>query len=455
MNLNAFLVLGLLLLGSVSPQEPPKKPNIVFILSDDLGYGDLSCYGQKKFQTPCLDKMASEGMRFTQYYAGNTVCAPSRYSLMTGYHMGHAYIRGNGEVPLRPGEVTVARVLKGEGYRTAVIGKWGLGLEHNTGRPDLQGFDYSFGYLDHVHAHRQYTDHLFRNGARIELDGKEWSNDLFTKEALAWIEENKGGPFFLYLAYTNPHAELLVPEDSLSQWRGKFPEEPWVSGQGDAPGSKGYRSQATPHAAFAAMVTRMDRDVGRILDRIRELGLDEKTLVLFTSDNGPHREGGADPEFFNSRGPLRGIKRDLTEGGIREPMIARWPGIVAAGSTTDLACANWDFLPTAAELAGARAPEGIDGMSIVPTLRGRRQAPHEYLYWEFFERGFDQAIRVGDWKGIRNGLEAPLELYDLARDLGERENVADRNPEFVAKLEALMKSARTDSARWVPKKLKK
>src|SRR5579862_7361086 len=257
-----ILPLALLLLSFSAPRER-LKPNLIFIQSDDLGYGDLGCYGQKKFRTPRLDRMAAEGLRFTSYYAGNTVCAPSRCALMTGYHMGHSYIRGNAETPLRPEDVTIAKLLKGAGYSTAVIGKWGLGLEDNSGRPDKQGFDYSFGYLDHKHAHRQYTDHLFRNGERVELDGKSWSNDLFTKEALDYVGKNTSNPFFLYLNYT------------------------------------------TPHAAYAAMITRMDRDVGTLLDRLQSLGLDENTLVFFTSDNGPHREGGADPDFFQSYGPLR------------------------------------------------------------------------------------------------------------------------------------------------------
>jgi arylsulfatase A-like enzyme len=442
----------LLLLAVPAPQDA-RKPNIIFILSDDLGYGDLSCYGQKKFQTPHLDRMAAEGARFTQYYAGNTVCAPSRCSLMTGYHMGHAYIRGNAEIPLRAEDVTVAKILKGAGYSTGVIGKWGLGLEDNSGRPDRQGFDYSFGYLDHRHAHKQYTDHLFRNGERVALDGKQWSNDLFAAESLEFIEKHQAGPFFLYLCFTSPHAELLVPEDSLKEYRGKYPEKPFVNPAATA--QKGYFSQPTPRAAFAATVTRMDAAVGRLLALLKTLKLDEQTIVFFTSDNGAQQEGGADPDFFNSSGPLRGIKRDLTEGGIRVPMIVRWPGKIAAGTESDFAWANWDFLPTAAELAQAKAPEGLDGISVVPTLLGREQKPHEYLYWEFFERGFDQAIRVGDWKGVRNGLDAPLQLYNLKTDVGENSNVAEKKADVVARLEAMMKAARTDSERWVPKKAKK
>jgi len=449
-----MLPLALLLLSAAMPQEP-RKPNIVFIHADDLGYGDLSCTGQKKFATPRLDRMAAEGLRFTQYYAGSTVCAPSRCALMTGYHTGHAYVRGNADQPLRPEDVTVAELLQRGGYSTAMIGKWGLGLEKSTGAPNRKGFDYSFGYLDQVHAHKQYTDHLFRNGERVDLDAKEWSNDLFTKETIDYVEKNKANPFFIYLNYTNPHAELLVPEDSLAEYRGKYPEKPFVNGAGDTPGVKGYRSQPTPHAAYAAMVTRMDRDVGRILDAIKEKGLDESTLVIFTSDNGPHKEGGADPDFFQSYGPLRGIKRDLTEGGIREPMIARWPGKVAPGTTTDHVSAHWDFLPTACDLAGLKSPEGIDGLSYVPTLTGKDQKAHEYLYWEFHESGFDQAVRMGDWKGIRNGLGEPLKVYNLKQDLHEDHDVAGENPGVVAKLEAQLKAARTESDKWVPKKGKK
>jgi arylsulfatase A-like enzyme len=446
------LALLLLLIGAVDRQEAA-PPNILFIHADDLGYGDLSCYGQKKFQTPNLDRMAAEGTRFTQYYAGNTVCAPSRCSLMTGYHMGHAYIRGNAEIPLRAEDLTVARILKGAGYATGVIGKWGLGLADNSGRPDKQGFDYSFGYLDHRHAHKQYTTHLFRNGEKVPLDGRQWSNDLFTAESLEFLEKHRSHPFFLYLAFTSPHAELLVPQDSLEEYKGRFPEKPFVNPAADA--EKGYYSQPTPRAAYAAMVTRMDKAVGRIFSQLKSLGLDGNTIVFFSSDNGPHKEGGADPEFFDSSGPLRGIKRDLTEGGIRVPMIARWPGKIAAGAVSDFVWAHWDFLPTAAELAGARAPAGIDGISVVPMLLGREQKPHEYLYWEFFECGFDQAMRVGDWKAVRNGLDSPLQLYNLKTDLGENDNVAEKNADLVARLEAMMKAARTDSERWVPRKGKK
>ena len=446
-------------------RQPNRKPNIIFILADDLGYGDLGCYGQKLIRTPNLDRMAAEGVRFTQVYAGSTVCAPSRAALMTGFHTGHGYIRGNGDIPLRPRDVTVAEVLKTAGYTTSVIGKWGLGTVATTGRPDQQGFDESFGYLDHTHAHRQYTNHLWKNGEVFPVNlEKDYANDLFAQAALDFIGRNSSRPFFLYLALTVPHAELRVPEDSLKEYQGKFPETPFVNAKADAvpshPPAKerrptiGYRSQPTPRAAFAAMVTRMDRHVGQILARLRELGIDDNTIVFFSSDNGPHREGGADPQFFKSAGPLRGIKRDLYEGGIRVPMIVRWPGRIKSGSVSNDVWAFWDFLPTAAEIARATAPNNIDGISMLPALLGRRQRPHQYLYWEFFERGFHQAVRMGDWKAVRLGLEKPLELYNLRNDLGEQINIAQQHPDVVARIETILKTARTESEHWPARKSK-
>ncbi|MEJ7713454.1 MAG: arylsulfatase [Pyrinomonadaceae bacterium] len=424
------------------------------IIADDLGYGDLSVYGQTKFTTPNLDRMAREGMRFTQAYSGSTVCAPSRAVLMTGLHTGHAHIRGNGEYPLRPQDVTIAEVLKRAGYRTGVIGKWGLGLADNTGRPDRQGFDESFGFLHHIHAHRQYTDHLWRNGERVAVDPeRDYANDLFTAEAVNFLNRNKQQPFFLYLAYTNPHAELRVPEDSLAEFRGKFLETPFVNRQLDerSPTSpwryRGYRSQPTPRAAFAAMVTRMDRDIGRLLAHLKEQGVDDNTIVFFTSDNGPHKEGGADPEFFNSNGELRGIKRDLYEGGIRVPFIARWPGQVKAGTVNPHQLAFWDMLPTFAELAGARAPAKLDGISQRATLMNQKQKSHDYLYWEFFEGGFTQAVRMGDWKGVKLPRKS-VELYDLQSDPGERQDIAAENPQIATRIARIMTTARSESKLW-------
>ncbi|MFN4258410.1 MAG: arylsulfatase [Gemmataceae bacterium] len=430
------------------------KPNIIFILADDLGYGDLGCYGQKLIQTPNIDRLATEGMRFTDAYAGSTVCAPSRCVLMTGKHTGHARVRGNARVPLEPEDVTVAEVLKAAGYTTGLIGKWGLGEPDSTGVPNKQGFDYFFGYLNQHHAHNYYPDYLWRNQTKVPLPGNvigdtpnvaekrtTYSHDLFTAEALKFVRKHHKEPFFLYLAYTIPHANNErtratgsgneVPSDE------PYTDKPWKQQNKD----------------FAAMITRMDRDIGTLMDTIQELGLDENTLVIFTSDNGPHREGGNDPQFFQSSGPLRGIKRDLTEGGIRMPFIARWTNHIPAGTVSDLPCDFADFLPTAAALAGVKPPAGSDGVSLVPTLlgpdqAGQAQARREYLYWEFHERGFQQAIRLGPWKALRLKLNGPIELYDLSQDIGETTNVAERHPDIVAKAEKIFQTARTDSPHW-------
>jgi arylsulfatase A len=465
------VVVATLLIGVIGPggagtasgiQPASSAPNVLLIQADDLGYGDLSAYGQTRFETPALDRLAREGTRFTQYYAGSTVCAPSRAALMTGMHTGHGWIRGNGgmpggDVPLRPEDVTMAEVLREAGYRTAVIGKWGLGQPGTTGQPDRQGFDYAFGFLDHRHAHRQFTDHLWRNGEQVRTDlDRDYVNDLFTKEAAAFIERGDPRPFFVYLNYTVPHAELRVPEDSLAPFRGKFPEQPFANPTADGTPtgarpespSLGYRSQPQPHAAFAAMVTRMDRDVGHLLDLLGQRGIDRRTLVLFVSDNGPHQEGGGDPAFFRSAGGLRGIKRDLYEGGIRVPMIARWTGVIPAGRSSNHVWAHWDVLPTVAAIAGARTPPGLDGMSMATALRGETQPTHSYFYWEFHERGFQQAVRMDRWKAVRLRPGSPLELYDLEVDLHEEHNVAAANPDVISRIEKYLETARTESERW-------
>ena len=446
----------LVLAGSAQSQGPAMRPNILLIQADDLGYGDLSVYGQTKFSTPNIDRLAREGIRFTNYYAGSTVCAPSRASLMTGQHTGHVWIRGNAQVPLRDEDVTIAESLNKAGYRTALIGKWGLGRPGSTGQPDRRGFEYSFGFIDQQHAHRQFTDHLYRNAAPTPVDlEKDYVNDLFTREAAAFIEQDDRRPFFVYLNYTVPHAELRVPADSLDAFKDKFPETPFVNktADGRATGpddtvSLGYRSQPTPHAAFAAMITRMDRDIGRLVELIDGRGVGRQTLVLFTSDNGPHQEGGGDPAFFNSSGGLRGIKRDLYEGGIRVPMIARWTGTVPAGRVSDHAWAHWDLSPTFAELARAKTPTSIDGLSMTRALRGQTQPGHPFMYWEFHERGFQQAARMGTWKAVRLKNGAPLELYDLAKDPREQQNVAAQHPDVIARFEQRFKSARTESPNW-------
>lgn len=446
---------ALSLVAGPGTQARDARPNILLIQADDLGYGDLSVYGQTRFETPRIDALAREGLRFTQWYAGSTVCAPSRSSLITGQHTGHTYIRGNARLGLRPEDPSVATVLRTAGYRTAMVGKWGLGDASTTGEPSRQGFDTYFGVLDQEHAHRQYTDHLWRNGQSVATDvTRDYSNDLFTREALSIIDAADTRPFFLYLNYTVPHAELRVPDDSLAPFAGRFPEKPYVNARADAmrtgpeSPSLGYRSQPTPKAAFAAMITRMDRDIGQLVDRLHARGLDRRTLVLVTSDNGPHQEGGGDPAFFQSSGGLRGIKRDLYEGGIRVPMIARWTGTIPAGRVTDYAAAHWDLFPTFAELAGAQPPAGLDGVSIAPTLRGKRQPPIDYLYWEFHERGFQQAVRMGHWKAVRLAPGTPLELYDLKTDPAEAHDLAASQPGVVQMIENYLKRARTDSANW-------
>ncbi len=432
-----------------------EKPNIVYILADDLGWGDLSCYGQKKFSTPNIDRLAAEGMKFTDHYAGSTVCAPSRCTLMTGLHTGHCQIRGNKEVkpegqwPLAAGTETLPRMLKRCGYTTGAFGKWGLGAPGSEGDPTNQGFDYFFGYNCQREAHKYYRSHLWRNREKVQLPENDpekqvgrYCHDLIANECLSFIERNRYAPFFLYAPFTIPHAELVVPEDSMRMFNGAFPEKPYKPRN-----EKGYGTQLQPHAAFAAMITRLDRDVGRILDMLKALDLDENTIVMFSSDNGPHKEGGADPDFFDSNGPFKGYKRDLYEGGIRVPMLARWPGRVPAGTTTDHVSAFWDLMPTCADLAGIKAETKTDGISFLPTLLGdqARQKHHDHLYWEFHERGGKQAVRMGRWKAVRQKVkrppESPIELYDLSTDPGETNNIAAAQPDVVKHMAELMKTS--------------
>jgi arylsulfatase A-like enzyme len=431
--------------GAARPSPKPRAhPNIIFILADDLGYGDLGCYGQKKIKTPNLDRLAAEGMRFTSCYAGSTVCAPSRAALMTGLHTGHCWVRGNAELALRPQDLTVAELLRQANYTTAAVGKWGLGLENTTGHPNQKGFDEWFGYLNQVHAHNYYPTQLWRNDKLFtllnNLDGRkgDYAHDWFTRVATNFIRINADRTFFLYLAYTIPHANNELKNQGM-----------------EVPSDAPYTKESWPQQEKnkAAMITRLDEDVGRIMALLKAISLDDVTIVFFSSDNGPHQEGGVDPKFFASSGPLRGIKRDLYDGGIRVPMIVRWPGKVKPGTVTDQVWAFWDFLPTAAEIASLTPPKNLDGISILPTLLGQKQTnQHEFLYWEFHERGFQQAVRMGDWKAVRLGPDKALEVYNLTLDLGETNNLAAREPHVVAKIEDYLKTARTESEHWPVKR---
>ncbi|MDX2246910.1 MAG: arylsulfatase [Bacteroidia bacterium] len=447
----------------ISPRE--KGPNIIFILADDLGYGDLSCYGQQKFQTPHLDKLAAEGMLFTQHYAGTTVCAPSRSALMTGFHTGHTFIRGNKEVqpegqhPLPDSAFTLAEMLKTRGYVTGAFGKWGLGFPGSEGDPNRQGFDEFLGYNCQRLAHSYYPRHLWHNQKKVELPqnagtGKNlYAPDYIHRKTLDFIEKNKDTTFFLFVPNVIPHAELVTPDSLMSKFRGKFlPEKPFEgTDEGENYRNGPYASQAEPHAAFAAMIYLLDKQVGEIMAKLKETGIDDNTLVIFSSDNGPHLEAGADPDYFDSNGPLKGYKRDLYEGGIRVPMIARWPGKILPGTTADHVSAFWDLMPTLADLTNATIPDYYtDGISYLPTLlRQGKQRQHRYLYWEFHEKSGRVAIRKGNWKAIKydylNQPEAPFELYDLKQDEGETQNLAANFPEVLAEMEKILKKARTDS----------
>jgi arylsulfatase A-like enzyme len=407
-----------------------RKPNIILFLADDLGYGDLGCYGQKFIKTPHLDEMAAAGIRFTDFYSGSTVCAPSRCTLMTGYHTGHSRVRGNDIVPLRPEDICVAELLKAAGYATGIFGKWGLGEPGTTGVPNKKGFDEWFGYLNQVHAHDYYPDYLWRNEEIVSLPARTYSHDLFTQEAIDFIKRKQNEPFFLYVPYTIPHANNELGDEGM--------EVP-----SDAPYS--HESWPQQQKNYAAMITRLDAHIGQILALLAELGLEEDTIVLFSSDNGPHEEGGTTAEFFDSNGPLQGIKRDLYDGGVRVPMIARWSGKIKPGQVNHQPFALWDFLPTATEIAGIDAPEGIDGISMLPAMLGKSSKSHKLLYWEFHERGFEQAIRMGKWKAVRHGLNQPIELYDLETDISEQCDLAVKYPDVVQKIKEILQTVRFDS----------
>jgi arylsulfatase A-like enzyme len=460
--MRSFLLAVFLILGSAGFAQAP-KPNIIFILADDLGYGELGSYGQKMIQTPNLDRMAAEGIRFPQFYAGSTVCAPSRSVLMTGQHTGHTRVRGNAGANaaaqrLTADDVTFPRVLQRAGYSTGLIGKWGLGDVADAGEPRKQGFDYYYGFLSQTQAHNHYPNFLFRNGEKVDLPNDltpvgtvpgvgystnrvAYVGDLFAGETREFVERNQAKPFFLFLSVVIPHANnersRVLNEGNEVPDQGIYAGKPWNEAQKN----------------HAAMVTRLDRDVGALLAQLKRLGLDEKTLVLFSSDNGAHREGGPQhaPEFFEASGPLTGIKRDLTEGGIRVPFIARWPGKIKAGTVSAHVGYFGDLMATFSELAGGTPPTGLDSISLVPTLLGRGTQPqHDYLYWEFFESGVSQAVLIeGRWKAIRQrNVSAPIQLFDLTADIGEKTDVAEKNPAMVARAADIMRRAHVDNEHW-------
>jgi arylsulfatase A-like enzyme len=456
--------------GQGVAEEPP---NIVLIMADDLGYGDLGSYGQTQIETPHLDQMAREGIRFTQFYAGSTVCAPSRSVLMTGQHAGHTPVRGNmrpggiGNAPLPDESVTVAEMLGEAGYVTGGFGKWGLGGPSSTGLPTKQGFDTFYGYLDQLRAHFYYPEFLYSDGERVPLEGNEvvddppiegaghpvergtYSHDAIMRRALSFVERNGGqeSPFFLYLPVTIPHAALTVPDSARVPYLNEngesiFAEDPFEGGH--------YPAQPMPYATYAAMVTRLDRDVGRLLDKLRALGLTENTIVFFTSDNGPHDAGGYDPSVLDSNGPLRAGKGTLYEGGIRVPMIAWAPGRFPAGATAPHISYFGDVMATLADIAGTDPPTPHDGLSFLPTLRGHpeRQQQHSALYWEYYGGNPLQAVRLGKWKALRRPGSGTIELYNLQRDLSERQNVAVEHPDLIERIERIMAREHTPAAHW-------
>jgi arylsulfatase A len=456
----------------VTGQKPP-KPNIIYIYADDLGYAELGCYGQTKIRTPNIDRIAKEGIRFTNYYTSTPVCAPSRCQLLTGTHAGHSYIRGNfelggfpdsterGQMPLPANTRTIGTLLQKEGYKTACIGKWGLGMGSSTGNPNQQGFDYFYGYYDQKQAHNYYPTHLWENGkwdtlrnpvidVHRKLDpktataadfayfkGKDYAIDKMTEKALKFVRSNKDNPFFLYLPFTIPHASLQAPDAEVQQYVGQFEEKPYY-------GEKGYASTPYPRSTYAAMITYMDKKVGEVMALVRQLGLDDNTLVIFTSDNGTTFNGGTDPNFFNSVGGLRGLKMDVYEGGVRMPMVARWPGKISAGRVTDHVGVHYDVLATLLEVVGGKPVES-DGISYLPTLLGKdkQQQKHAYVYWEYPEKGGQLAIRMGNWKGVRLDLKknpnAKWQLYDLKKDRSETTDLASANPALVAQFDAIVK----------------
>jgi len=431
-------------------ESPALPPNIILIVADDLGWGDLGCYGQQKIATPNIDRLAAEGMRFTRFYAGSTVCAPSRCVLMTGLHTGHAWIRGNRRQDLRDEDVTAAELLKSVGYMNGGFGKWGLGHEGTPGQPLNQGFDTWFGYLDQAHAHNYFPSFLIsdteripmpnvveKEGARgqgVAVEKLSWSPQVIFDNALGFLHTNARRPFFLYFPSTIPHANNEAGRKGMEvQYYGSYEDKDWPE----------------PQRGLGAMIESLDQQVGLILEALDGYGIADNTLVLFTSDNGPHREGGNDPDFQDSNGPLRGIKRALYEGGVRVPLLARWPGMIEPGSVTDALSSFADFVPTVCDLAGVEAPEG-DGVSLLPTLLGEEDAPvNEFVYWEFYERGTAQAVCFERWKAVQKPAgTGPIEVYDLETDIGEQWDISSYVPGVVERARQVMRREHVDSSVW-------
>lgn len=437
------------------------KPNVIFILCDDLGYGDLGCYGQKIIKTPNLDKMASEGIQFMQHYSGCPVSAPSRCSIQTGLHSGHSQIRGNkeimpeGEEPMGENTYTIARLMKDAGYVTGLFGKWGLGYPGSSSIPNKVGYDSFFGYLCQRQAHTYYPSYLWENDTKFVIRNNEnkgkkvYSQDLIHERAIDFIDKNSESPFFMMVTYTIPHAELNLPHDEFyKMYENEFEEKPFIPKEGYQETLGGYDASLKPKASFAAMVSRLDHYVGEIMNELKKKGIEKNTILFFSSDNGPHREGGADPDFFNSYGPFRGIKRDVYEGGIRVPLLAWYPGKIPAGIKTWHMSAFWDFMPTLADLVGVKLGAYTDGISYLPTLLGfGNQKEHKYLYWEFHEQEGKQAVRVGDWKLIRMPIkgQTKIELYNIKDDIHEDKDLSQMYPSIVERLVTIMDFARTDS----------
>lgn len=454
-TLSFFLLACLSIAAAGARSEATSQPNIIYILLDDAGYGDLSCYGQTKFLTPNIDRLASEGMKFTNHYSGSTVCAPTRSVIMSGLHTGHTPSRGNreikpvGQFPIPATTFTIAEALKKAGYATGAFGKWGLGNPGSEGDPIHQGFDRFFGYNCQRNAHTYYPTWLFDDLRKIELDGKTYAHDLIMDKAVEWIDRQHENPFFCFLPVTIPHAAMHVPEKYAAPFREKFPEfENKVGRYGN---NKPFAKN--PAAQFAGMMTALDVGIGRVLKSLKKHQIDQNTIVLLSSDNGPHKEGGHMPNYFNSNGGLRGFKRDLYEGGIRCPLLVRWPGKVEAGSTSNHISAHWDLFPTFCELAGINPPEGLDGISFLPTLLGKEQEKHEHLYWEFYEGGGKRAVRIGKWKAVQNqvnrkGKDAPIEIYDLESDRAETSDLAAHNSELIARIQKIFEQSHTPSPLW-------